>query len=72
MELSLESLIRNRAYELWNANGRLDGRAEEDWLTAEQEIMAGRKTPVAPLEVAGGIPASKQTALRRGRGRKKN
>jgi Protein of unknown function (DUF2934) len=33
MELSLHNRIRQRAHELWNAGGRLDGQAELAWLT---------------------------------------
>jgi len=31
--------IRERAYELYEGGGRHDGRAGEDWLTAEQQIL---------------------------------
>ena len=31
--------IRNRAYQLYQARGRVDGREQEDWLQAEQEVM---------------------------------
>ena len=34
----LEQRIRNRAYELYEARGREDGRAVEDWLLAEEQI----------------------------------
>jgi hypothetical protein len=44
MERSLEQQIRERAYEIWNASGREDGRAAEHWLSAERELLA---TPVA-------------------------
>jgi hypothetical protein len=30
--------IRERAYQLWEQNGRRPGRAEEDWLEAEREL----------------------------------
>lgn len=33
-------LIRERAYELWEAEGRPDGRHEAHWLQAEREINA--------------------------------
>jgi hypothetical protein len=33
-----ESLVRIRAYELWQARGCPDGSDLEDWLTAEQEL----------------------------------
>lgn len=35
---SREDLIRRRAYDLYERNGRVDGRAHEDWLTAEAEL----------------------------------
>lgn len=34
----LEQRIRQRAYEMYEARGRQDGRADEDWLLAEEEI----------------------------------
>jgi hypothetical protein len=33
-----EEAIRERAYELYEQRGRLDGHALDDWLTAEAEI----------------------------------
>jgi hypothetical protein len=33
-----ESLVRVRAYELWQARGCPDGSDQEDWFTAEQEL----------------------------------
>lgn len=38
----LEHQIRQRAYELYEARGREDGREMDDWLRAEEEIT-GRK-----------------------------
>ena len=35
--------IRQRAYELYELRGRQDGFSEQDWLEAEQQILAGRK-----------------------------
>ena len=40
MQHSLEGRIRNRAYELWNMDGREDGRDLQHWLAAEQEVLA--------------------------------
>lgn len=37
--LDIEEQIRARAYELYEARGREDGHQEEDWLTAEREIL---------------------------------
>jgi len=33
-----EEKVRARAYELYEARGRIDGHAEEDWLQAEGEV----------------------------------
>ena len=45
MDQNLENRIRERAYEIWMANGRLEGQADHHWLAAEREILA----MVAPL-----------------------
>jgi hypothetical protein len=37
-EQELENQIRLRAYELYEARGRLDGHEEEDWFRAKEEI----------------------------------
>jgi hypothetical protein len=39
MELSLQHRIRQRAYEIWETGGQLDGQAEHDWLAAEREVL---------------------------------
>lgn len=36
---SLSEQIARRAYELYEARGRLDGYDTQDWLQAEQEIL---------------------------------
>ena len=35
----IEEQIRARAYELYEQRGRKDGHHEEDWLSAENEIL---------------------------------
>jgi hypothetical protein len=40
MEHTLEHRIRQRAYEIWNAEGRADGKADEHWLAAEREVLS--------------------------------
>jgi len=40
---NLEEQIRQRAYELYESRGRVDGHQLEDWLQAETEITQ-RKT----------------------------
>jgi hypothetical protein len=61
----MEQVISLRAYALWEAEGRPDGRALNHWLAAEQEC----RTPVA-----GGTPAapaaSRAAVKRSGRARK--
>jgi Protein of unknown function (DUF2934) len=55
MEQTLEHRIRERAYEIWNANGRSDGQAEQHWLAAERELLAGARarSPAATVDAAG-------------------
>jgi len=40
MEHTLEHRIRQRAYEIWNAEGRADGKADEHWLAAKREVLS--------------------------------
>jgi hypothetical protein len=40
---SLETQIRVRAYHLWEADGRPDGRAEEFWRLAQAEVSVPKK-----------------------------
>jgi hypothetical protein len=48
MEPALEQRIRERAYEIWSATGREDGRADEHWLSAERELLtSARRQPTA-------------------------
>jgi hypothetical protein len=44
---SLEEQIRQRAYELYEANGREDGHELDDWLRAENEITQQKTRIVA-------------------------
>ena len=47
-------MIEERAYALWEANGRPEGRALDHWLQAEQEIVnqsvAGEEDPLAGID----------------------
>lgn len=47
-------LIRERAYALWEADGRPEGRELDYWLQAEQELGnlsdAGEEDPLANLD----------------------
>jgi DUF2934 family protein len=40
MEQSLHHHIRERAYKMWDASGRMDGQADQYWLAAEREVLA--------------------------------
>ena len=56
MEQSLHHRIRERAYEMWSLAGRMDGQADQHWLTAEREVLA---------EMAAHNSATKTVASRR-------
>jgi hypothetical protein len=60
MEHTLEHRIRERAYEIWNADSRANGRAEEHWLAAEREVLSS---------LGGQSPASKANRPRKSRSR---
>ena len=47
--------IQRRAYEIWEQEGRPEGRALDHWTQAEQEIRADRDEP---LKLAEGEIAS--------------
>jgi hypothetical protein len=40
MDLSLQGRIRERAYEIWNAGGRMHGQGEQHWIAAERQVLA--------------------------------
>ena len=44
MEQALEERIRERAYEIWNATGRMHGHADQQWLAAEREVLAAESS----------------------------
>jgi hypothetical protein len=47
MDQSLENRIRERAYEMWTAQGGVHGQAEQHWLAAEREILTAATTELA-------------------------
>ena len=47
MNQSLENQIRERAYEIWTAQGCMHGQAEQHWLAAEREILTAATTAFA-------------------------
>jgi hypothetical protein len=48
-----EQDIRERAYALWEARGRPEGSAEEDWRAAEQQLRAELDAVESPLPPLG-------------------
>jgi DUF2934 family protein len=48
----LEEAIRERAYQLWLADGRPEGQAEIYWLKAQREILAASVESSAPAATA--------------------
>ena len=40
--IDLQALIRQRAYELWERDGRPEGRDDAHWQQAEREVGAAR------------------------------
>jgi hypothetical protein len=57
--------IRQRAYEIWDGEGRPEGRAEDYWLQAERELGASQANAPAGLKNEAGVPAQ---ARKRGDG----
>ena len=41
----IENSIRDRAYQLYEQRGSLDGFALDDWFQAEAEILGAQKQP---------------------------
>jgi hypothetical protein len=66
---SMEQQIRERAYELWMLNGRVEGRAAEHWLEAERQLLA-RVAPAPTPARTTEVPAQRAVAKRRGRAAK--
>lgn len=51
--------IRQRAYELWEADGQPEGRELEHWLQAEQELRErGEIPPDAEIPKPEGVPSA--------------
>jgi hypothetical protein len=61
-----ESLIKERAYSLWESEGNPDGRHEDHWVQAEQEIDGDNTQSLAtdtqpPELFSGAIPLPDQS-----------
>jgi len=53
-----EARIRQRAFDLWQAEGMPEGREQEHWLAAEREVLLAEPEPTmgVPVAAAGDIP----------------
>ena len=47
MDQNLENLIRERAYEIWTAQGCIHDQADQHWLAAERKILAASTVALA-------------------------
>jgi Protein of unknown function (DUF2934) len=61
MEESLQDRIRERAYEIWEAGGRMHGEAEQHWFAAEREVQSRMTAEIVPSKP---VVASKVTRQR--------
>ena len=55
--LDIDSAIRSRAYEYWQAEGELPGRALDHWLKAEAEVRAVAAPAKTPARAQATSPA---------------
>ena len=68
MSTETDRLVRERAYHLWEADGRKPGRSEEYWARAEIEVgatapvSAAKTKSATPKAVSGKAPASVEKA----------
>ncbi len=46
-DAEIEEQIRQRAYELYEGRGRVDGNAMDDWLQAKEEVLSYREAKAA-------------------------
>ena len=57
-------MIRQRAYEIWRAEGQPDGRALEHWCRAEAEIARRQPAGTRPRDPSGRTQAAHSVKLR--------
>lgn len=56
MEANRDDKIRARAYQLWEEEGRPDGRAEQHWYTARESLAVeeSQESTYLPIETGTG------------------
>lgn len=68
-DAELRQRIQERAYQLWEADGRPAGREESHWLAAEREILgqglAKARKPGRSKAASGGSGAAKKAPAKR-------
>ena len=57
MEHDRDTRIRKRAHEIWEQEGRPDGKEAEHWERAEREMSAADLPPLANTAVRKRVPA---------------
>lgn len=57
MTIDLEQKIRDRAYQIWEQEGRIHGRAEQHWHMAQFELTSAAE--IAAAEAPAAAPAKK-------------
>jgi hypothetical protein len=62
-----DEVIARRAYEIWEREGRPDGRAMEHWLQAVSELKPARESvaPKAPRSANNASPRPRESQLQR-------
>jgi hypothetical protein len=60
--LDIDSAIRSRAYEYWQAEGELPGRDLDHWLRAEAEVKAVAAPAKKPTRSPARKPATRAKA----------
>lgn len=61
--MNIEERIRQRAYEIWDAEGRPEGQEAEHWLRARDEIEPYEQEGDAPpdsIESSVAVPMSRR------------
>ena len=61
MEDVRQEQVRERAYQIWEREGRQDGRAEEHWWQAEQELAEPAESAASDIVAAAPAAAESRT-----------
>ncbi len=61
-----QETIRKCAYEIWEAEGRIEGHHEDHWRRAEMEIGAAERRSLDPIARSHLAPGKPQKAITSG------